>query len=101
MNNSQNKSDKIYLGSGRKRSDKWLTISVCISDAEKFANEYKGKKYVNLNININDAPNQYGKDVSVVLDQYKKDNQTLVPSSKVNLVQRIDLNNENDGDLPF
>lgn len=103
MNNSQNKSEKIYLGSGRKRSDKWLTISICISDAEKYANEYKGKRYVNLNVNINDAPNQYGKDVSVILDTYKKENQSnpVQPVQKINKVERIQIDNLNEDELPF
>ena len=64
---------KIRLGNGKKRGPQWLTAAICISDAEAHAYTYNGKKYVNLNINIYDAPNEYGKDVAITLNDYKKD----------------------------
>lgn len=64
---------KTRLGSGKKRSGSWLTAAICLSDAEAHAYTYNGKKYVNLNINIYDAPNEYGKDVAITLNDYKKD----------------------------
>ena len=63
---------KIRLGNGRKKSASWLTAAICISDAETHAYTYNGKKYVNLNINIYDTPNEYGKDVAITLNDYKK-----------------------------
>ena len=50
-----------------------MTSSICITDAEAHAYEYNGKKYVNLNINVYDTPNQYGKDVAITLNEYEKD----------------------------
>lgn len=92
----------VFLGSGRKRSDSWLTISVCLSDAEQFAKEYKGKRYLSLNVNMKATPDQYGKDVQVTLDQYKKD-ETRSPQQPAKIV--IPSNdfkiNDDDGDLPF
>ena len=64
---------KIRLGNGRKKSASWLTAAICISDAEAHAYTYNGKKYVNLNINIYDAPNEYGKDVAITLNDFKKE----------------------------
>ena len=64
---------KIRLGSGKKRSESWMTASICISDAETHAYTYNGKKYVNVNVNIYDKPNEYGKDVAITLNEYKKD----------------------------
>ena len=64
---------KIRLGNGKKRGSQWLTAAICISDAEAHAYTYNGKKYVNLNINIYDAPNEYGKDVAITLNDYKKE----------------------------
>jgi len=64
---------KVKLGNGKKRSGSWLTAAICISDAEAHAYTYNGKKYVNLNINIYDAPNEYGKDVAITLNDYKKE----------------------------
>jgi hypothetical protein len=64
---------KIRLGSGKKRSASWMTSAICLTDAEAHAYEYNGKKYVNLNINVYDTPNQYGKDVAITLNEYEKD----------------------------
>jgi PhoPQ-activated pathogenicity-related protein len=64
---------KVRLGNGKKRSATWLTAAICISDAEAHAYTYNGKKYVNVNVNIYDQPNDYGKDVAITLNDYKKD----------------------------
>lgn len=64
---------KIRLGNGKKRSSTWMTSSFCITDAEAHAYEYNGKKYVNININLYDEPNQYGKDVAITLNEYEKE----------------------------
>jgi hypothetical protein len=75
----QNK--QIKLGNGKKRKDTWLTATICITDAMNHCYEYNGKKYLNVNINIFDQPNQYGKDVNISLNEYKKDT-TKVSTSK-------------------
>lgn len=87
---------KVKLGSGKKRSASWMTSSFCITDAEAHAYTYNGKKYVNLNINIYDEPNQYGKDLSITLNEYEKD--AAVP--KANAMQPSSLQ-EQTYDLPF
>lgn len=71
----QTKSKKIRLGSGKKRNPTWLTASICLSEAHKHAYHFEGKDYVSININIADAPNEYGKDVSITLNDYKKPSQ--------------------------
>lgn len=83
---------KVRLGNGKKRSASWLTSTICLSDAEAHAYTYNGKKYVNVNINIYDAPNEYGKDVAISLNEYKKDE--AVPKS--NAFEPIPADN-----LPF
>ena len=83
---------KIRLGSGKKRSASWMTSSICLTDAEAHAYEYNGKKYVNLNINVYDTPNQYGKDVAITLNDYEKD--AFVP--KANAFDTAPVDN-----LPF
>jgi hypothetical protein len=50
-----------------------MTSAICLTDAEAHAYTYNGKKYVNLNINVYDTPNQYGKDVAITLNEYEKD----------------------------
>lgn len=76
----ENKS-KVRLGSGKKRGASWMTATVCISDAEQHSYTYNGKKYVNLNINTYDKPNDYGKDVAISLNEYKKDEAAPVNNS--------------------
>ena len=64
---------KIRLGNGKKRSESWLTAAICLSDCQAHAYTYNGKTYVNVNINIFDKPNDYGKDVAINLNDYKKE----------------------------
>lgn len=73
-------SDKVYLGNGKKQSATWLKSSICLSDIpQEHTFEYNGKKYVKVNININDTPNQWGKDVSISLDTWQPE-ETSVPT---------------------
>jgi hypothetical protein len=81
---------KIKLGSGKKRKENWMTASLCITDALNNAYEYNGKKYVNLNINIADQPNQYGKDVEISLNTYQPD------KTKINLPQSPKIKVDDD-----
>ena len=69
----QTNKQKIRLGNGKKRNEKWLTASICLSDAHKHSFHYNGKEYISININIADQPNQYGKDVAITLNDYKKE----------------------------
>jgi len=74
---------KVRLGNGKKRSASWLTAVICITDAEAHAYTYNGKKYVNLNVNIYDAPNEYGKDVAITLNDYKKEENLTLQVNKM------------------
>jgi hypothetical protein len=64
---------KVRLGNGKKRSESWMTATICLSEAKNHAYEYNGKEYVNININVAAQPNEYGKDVSLTLNDYKKE----------------------------
>ena len=83
---------QVRLGSGKKRSASWMTGSLCVTDAEAHVYTYNGKKYVNININIYDEPNQYGKDVAITLNHYEK--VEAVPKANAFEAESID-------DLPF
>ena len=87
-----NDKPKVRLGNGKKRSASWLTAAFCISDAETHAYTYNGKKYVNVNVNIYDQPNEYGKDVAITLNDYKKDD--AIPKANAFTPEPV-------GDLPF
>lgn len=73
------KQKKIYCGSGKKKSENWLQISI---NPEKFADyiqEYNGNKFLKLNINILAEPDKYGKDLSVSIDTWKPSGQQSDP----------------------
>ena len=68
----------IYCGSGKTKTGKFgefFSVSICLSDlpAEHITTASNGKKYINLNINKKQQPDQYGKDLSVQVDTWKPD----------------------------
>ena len=91
---------KIYVGSGKTQSGKFgefYKVSICLSDlpAEHITTAKNGKKYINLAVNKKQAPDQYGKDLSVQVDTWK-------PEAKVEEVKSVSVSNSFDGDqLPF
>jgi len=67
------KQKKIYCGSGKKKSDTWLQVTV---NPEKFADyvqEFNGNKFIKLNINIKSEPDKFNKDVEITIDTWKPD----------------------------
>ena len=84
-------SDTVYIGGGKKQNDTWIKATINPDKFEKYIEEFKGNKFIRLNINIKDQPDQYGKDVSISIDTWKpeenKQAQTKAP--------------EVDDDLPF
>lgn len=90
---------KIYVGSGKTQSGKFgefYKVSICLSDlpAEHITTAKNGKKYINLAVNKKQAPDQYGKDLSVQVDTWKKE------EAKVEDVKNVSVSNSLD-DLPF
>lgn len=89
---------KIYVGSGKTQSGKFgefYKVSICLSDlpSEHITTAKNGKKYINLAVNKKQAPDQYGKDLSVQVDTWK-------PEAKVEDVKSVSVSNSSD-DLPF
>ena len=76
---------KIYCGSGKKKSDTWLSITINPDKIQDYIKEYNGSKFIKLNINILDQPDKFGKDVQVSVDTYE-------PANKPK---------KDDNDLPF
>jgi predicted Mrr-cat superfamily restriction endonuclease len=62
---------KIYCGSGKKRKENWLSITINPDKFKDHIQEYNGNKFVKLNINILEQPDKFGKDVSVSVDTYQ------------------------------
>jgi len=88
----EQKQKKIYCGSGKKKSETWLQVSI---NPEKFADyvqEYNGNKFLKLNINIKKEADKYGKDVEVSIDTWKPEQkEQSAPVAKQDL----------SSDLPF
>jgi hypothetical protein len=92
--------EKIYCGSGKKRQDFARTISVCLDNyPPEFINEYKGKRYLRLNVVDKRQPDEYGKDVMVMVDTWKpesKQEPNYPESGKV-----ADVDSTSNEDDPF
>lgn len=82
----------VYVGSGKKQKDNWLKITINPDKLQEYIEEFNGNKFVKLNINIKDAPDQYGKDVSVTIDTWKPDAQPI---------EGIETKAMPEDDLPF
>ena len=82
------KQEKIRCGSGKKKGEGWLQVTVNPDVISQHIQEFNGKKYVKLNINIG-KPDKYGKDVSISIDTWQ-------PTPKENTASPI----SNDS-LPF
>lgn len=65
----------IYCGSGKKQNDGWLKVTINPDKFADYIEEFKGNKFVKLNINIKDEADQYGKDVSISVDTWKPEPQ--------------------------
>jgi hypothetical protein len=90
------KEKKIYVGSGKKQSETWMKVNLNFEELGKYAEEYMGKKYIKLNINITE-PDKYGKTVSVTVDTWKPDASKAAAPSFNNRTE----NAPDSRDLPF
>ena len=67
---------KIFVGNGRQVTSWKRGISICIDDVKQYATVAKnGKSYVNLSVEDLKEKNQWGKDVTVVVDTWKPGDQ--------------------------
>ena len=62
---------KIYCGSGKKRNETWISATINIDKIQEHIQEYNGSKFIKVNINLKNEPDQYGKDVSISIDTWK------------------------------
>ena len=65
--------EKIYCGSGKKQSETWLKVNINVAKFKDHISEYKGHKFIKLNVNILEEPDMYGKDVSITIDTWQPD----------------------------
>jgi ribosomal protein S19 len=85
------KAQKIYCGSGKTKGEGWLQVSVNPEILSQHVQEYNGKKYVKLNINIG-KEDKFGKDVQITIDTWK-------PTPKANTFTKSVA--DDNTDLPF
>lgn len=87
---------KIYCGSGKKQSGTWIKATINPDKLAEYIQTYEGNRFVKINIDIYDKPNEYGKDVSITIDDYVPNKQETPNDDQVK-----DADNSNNDDLPF
>jgi len=96
----------IYCGSGKTKTGKFgefFSVSICLSDlpAEHITTANNGKKYINLNINKKQQPDQYGKDLSVQVDTFKPQPKTTPIEAHTPKQTYSATNSDESSELPF
>ena len=87
----------IYCGSGKSQNQSWLKCTINPDKLMDHIQEFKGNRFVKLDINIKDEHDQYGKDVSITIDTWqpnKKEEPEEEPARDMELPETND-------DLPF
>ena len=82
---------KVYCGSGKKQSETWLKATINIDKIKDHIQEFKGHKFIKININIKDEIDQFNKDVAISIDKWQPE--TKVENSRPSF--------EDGDDLPF
>ncbi len=88
------KEKTIYCGAGKKQNDNWIKATIKAEALEKYIQEYKGHKFLKININIKAEADEYGKDVSISVDNWS-------PEGASPGVQKMKATEEVNDDLPF
>jgi len=65
----------IYCGSGKKKGEGWFAITIDPEVICDYVREYKGKKFIKLNVNVKSKADKFGKDVKVSIDTWEPKNE--------------------------
>jgi hypothetical protein len=96
------KQKKIYCGSGKKKSDTWLQVTVNPEKFAEYVQEFNGNKFIKLNINLKSEADKYGKDVEITIDTWKPDgSKQAEPKTQSYASSNQQLNKSDVFDLPF
>ena len=79
--NNTMKNKTIYCGSGKKRSENWITATISLAKFKDHVEEYEGNKFLKVNINLLDKPDQYDNDVHISINQYKPEVKEVKPTN--------------------
>ena len=75
---------KQYIGNGTQKKSDWIKASICLDDIMKYVSDRavqpanNGKTYINVDINLKDKPDQWGKDVAISIDTYREDTRNAI-----------------------
>lgn len=93
---------KVFVGSGKKKSDTWFKVTINPEKLKDYIQHYEGKPFVKLDINIKDQPDHYGKDVSITIDTWEPDRNRTSSTSQSRPVDNCPQPEADDSDeLPF
>jgi len=96
------KQKKIYCGSGKKKSDTWLQVTMNPKKFMDYIQEYNGTEFIKLNINIKSEPDKYGKDVEISVDTWKPDGAKAAQQAAYSAPKSAPTTSSNYvDDLPF
>ena len=70
---------KIYCGKGKRETNTWFKATINPDKIMEYIQEYKGHKFVKININLLDEPDKYGKDVEITVDDWKPESKETPP----------------------
>lgn len=96
----ENNKKTNYCGSGKKQTDTWFKATINMDKVTPFIEEFKGTKFVRLNINIKDQPDQFEKDVSISIDDFIPEPQQEKPS-QAGIPRQVLEDEIGSDDLPF
>ena len=94
-------SDKIYCGSGKKRSDTWITATINLAKFKDHISEYKGHKFLKLNINLSNEVDRFGKDVQITINEFKGNPEQMVGDGHNEFKKEQKDSFDDDNDSPF
>lgn len=91
---------KIFVGSGKKKHEQWLKCNISEKGLQTLLEnlqEFNGNRFAKVDINILTKPNQWGKDVEIVLDTWKPDGNRTVRDE----IKEVSKSVEQNSDMPF
>jgi len=68
-------SEKIHLGSAKKKGETWYKGTINMDKIEPHIQEFKGHRFIKVDINIFEEPDQYGKSLKITLDTWQPEQQ--------------------------
>ena len=98
--------EKIYCGSGKTVTGQYgefEKVSICLDDIpnEHISLANNGKRYVNINISKKRETDQYGKNLVVIVDTWKKEEAQTAPKAHTPKQEYANSQSNDSDQLPF